>query len=247
MEVDWPEELLIIRHGQSAGNVARERAIELGSLVIDIDSRDCDVRLSALGERQSAALGRWLARNGRRFDEVLSSPYVRAQETAAIALRAANWNDVPVTVDERLREKEFGILDRLTGEGIIQRFPDQAEMRTVLGKFYYRPPGGESWTDVILRLRSVIDNLTRDYANCRVAIVSHQVVVLCFRYLFEHLNEEQILAIDREGDVANCAVTTYRRSADKKTMELHEYNVVAPLEEAGEPVTTRPDVPVAPK
>jgi broad specificity phosphatase PhoE len=247
VNVGWPQELLLIRHGQSAGNVAREAAMASGALVIEIDSRDCDVPLSALGERQSAALGRWLARNDRPFDDVLSSPYVRAQETAAIALRAANWSNVPVTVDERLREKEFGVLDRLTGEGIVQRFPDQAEMRMVLGKFYYRPPGGESWTDVILRLRSVIDTLTRDYANCRVAIVSHQVVVLCFRYLFDRLDERQILAIDREADVANCSVTSYRRSEDGKTMQLQAYNVVAPLEEAGEPVTRRSDVPVAPK
>ena len=80
----------------------------------------------------------------------------------------------------------------------------------MLGKFYYRPPGGESWTDVILRLRSLVDSLTREHAGRRVAIVSHQVIVLCFRYLFERLNEQQLLAIDAQGDVANCSVTTYR-------------------------------------
>ena len=40
-------------------------------------------------------------------------------------------------------------------------------------------------------------------------IVAHQVVVLCMRYLLENLDEAQILAIDAEGDVANCAVTEY--------------------------------------
>ena len=90
---------------------------------------------------------------------------MRAQETAAIALREAGWNGVPVTIDERLREKEFGTLDRLTRMGIEQKFPEQAELRRVLGKFYYRPPGGESWTDVILRLRSFVDTLVREHAR----------------------------------------------------------------------------------
>ena len=57
-------------------------------------------------------------------------------------------------MDERLREKEFGILDGLTTLGIRNGFPEQADFRKILGKFYHRPPGGESWCDVILRLRS---------------------------------------------------------------------------------------------
>jgi hypothetical protein len=47
-----------------------------------------------------------------------------------------------------------------------------------------------------------------------VLISSHQVVVLCMRYLLENLDEAQILAIDAEGDVANCGVTEYAFAAD---------------------------------
>jgi broad specificity phosphatase PhoE len=247
VEIGWPRELFLIRHAESAGNVARALALANGAHLIDIDSRDCDVPLSPLGERQAAALGRWCERHIEPVDGVLSSPYVRARQTSEIALREAGWHDIPIVADERLREKEFGMLDRLTTGGIVHRFPEQAEMRRVLGKFYYRPPGGESWTDVILRLRSVIDTLTREYNNCRVAVVSHQVIVLCFRYLFEGLTEEQILAIDAAADVANCSVTTYRYEDAEKKLRLRSYNVVAPMEEAGEPVTREPDAPVARK
>ena len=142
---------------------------------------------------------------------VLTSPYVRARRTAEIVLAGGG---LPVdvadfVVDERLREKEFGILDRLTRLGIERHHPDQAEFRRTLGKFYHRPPAGESWCDVILRLRSAMDTVSLHYRGRRVLIVSHQVVVLCLRYLLETLDEQQILAIDREGDVANCAVTEY--------------------------------------
>src|SRR5438552_2023233 len=97
-------------------------------------------------------------------------------------------------VDERLREKEFGILDRLTAVGIRRHFPDQAEFRRLLGKFYHRPPGGESWCDVILRLRSATEMLSREYYGERVLIVCHAVVVLCMRYIMEHLTESELLA-----------------------------------------------------
>ena len=244
MELDWPKELLIVRHAQSAGNVAREHALRLGAPTIEIEQgRDCDVPLSPLGERQAVALGRWASRNNEAVDVVLSSPYVRAQETAHLALEAAGWRDVPVAIDERLREKEFGMLDRLTRLGIKDRFPEQHELRNALGKFYYRPPGGESWTDVILRVRSFVETLLREHPRRRVAIVSHQVIVLAFRYVLEHMTEAQLLAVDREGDVANCSVTIYRTQGDPPHPVLVAYNAVAPLEEAGEPVTTMPDVP----
>ncbi len=245
----WPDELLLIRHGQSAGNVARDLALSQGLSTIDIEQRDCDVPLSQLGERQARALGEWLAHNSKPVTAVLTSPYVRAQQTAAIALAAAQWQGVEVRSDERLREKEFGILDRLTRTGIEQRYPDQAQMRSRLGKFYYRPPGGESWTDVILRLRSLLDSLTLDYPGRRVAVIGHQVIVLCFRYLLEDMNEGEILAIDAAGDVANCSITAYRAvgAGSSARMQLERYNATAPLREAGEPVTRGPDVPVAPK
>lgn len=253
-EQKWPDVLWIVRHGESAGNVARDRAEAAGSAVIDIASRDVDVSLSPLGERQAGALGRWFAKmpEEARPSVALVSPYVRARETATHTLEAAGLDvdEVVYVVDERLREKEFGIFDRLTKFGIQQKYPEQAEYRTVLGKFYHRPPGGESWCDVILRLRSVIETITRDYRRERVLIVSHQVVVNCFRYLLERMTEEQILDIDRARDVPNCSVTSYEfdpaRGRHGK-LALRLCNFVAPLEEAGAEVTAKPDVPVAPK
>ncbi|WP_448191969.1 histidine phosphatase family protein [Azospirillum sp. sgz301742] len=248
----WPQRLWVVRHGESAGNVARDAAHAAGLTHIDIEHRDVDVPLSSDGEEQSQALGRWFAAlpPDERPDVVLTSPYVRARRTAEI-VQAGGGLRVEVAdfvVDERLREKEFGVLDRLTRLGIERHHPDQAEFRRILGKFYHRPPAGESWCDVILRLRSAMDTISLHYGGRRVLIVSHQVVVLCMRYLLENLDEGQILAIDREGDVANCAVTEYAfDSAASSTgrMELRRYNFVAPLERAGAPVTDAPDANVA--
>jgi broad specificity phosphatase PhoE len=235
-----PASLLIVRHGESAGNVAREAAMRSGALDIGIEGRDVDVPLSPLGEAQSRALGEYLSASGRRSDVILSSPYRRSQETARILRDAGALADpaARILLDERLREKEFGILDGFTAAGIRKHHPDQARFRDIVGKFYHRPPGGESWCDVILRLRSMFDTLSLHYAGKRVVIVSHQVVVLCFRYLLEGLDEARILEIDREGDVANCAITEYR--LDGKGLVLQRYNHVTPVAEKTA-VTAAPD------
>ena len=59
METRWPDMLWVVRHGQSAGNVARDAAELARQHTIDIAWRDIDVPLSELGEQQSAALGEW--------------------------------------------------------------------------------------------------------------------------------------------------------------------------------------------
>jgi broad specificity phosphatase PhoE len=247
MKQRWPEHLWIVRHGESAGNVARDAAMVAGQARIDLNIRDVDVPLSPLGERQADALGRWFAdmSHEQQPQIVLVSPYLRARDTA---VRIYAQGGTPIAperfgADERLREKEFGVLDLLTRMGIETEFPDQARFRTLLGKFYHRPPGGESWCDVILRLRSLLDTIYLHHEGERVLIVAHQVVVLCLRYLLEGMDEAEILGVDREGDVANCGITEY--AASKSGLRLVRYNFTVPMEREGETVTAAPDSPVA--
>ncbi len=240
----WPKTLWIVRHGESAGNVARDLAESTGDPQIHLGMRDVDVPLSPLGERQADAVGRWFGEmpEAIRPTIVLASPYLRALETARRMTEASGLALTAVR-DERLREREFGILDGLTRKGIEARFPEEALRRAPLGKFYYRPPGGESWCDVILRLRSAIGTLTREYRRERVVIVCHTVVVLCFRYLLERLTEERLLEIDRSLEVANASITSYEFDPalgrhGRPSLKL--FNFVAPMEREGTPVTAEP-------
>jgi probable phosphoglycerate mutase len=252
MRQRWPERLWIVRHGQSAGNVARDIADAAGHSMIDIGMRDVDVPLSDLGKQQAAALGRWFGDmpEDARPEIVLSSPYVRARQTAKAVCEAGGVTGEarPPIVDERLREREFGVFDRLTTAGVREKFPELAEHRALLGKFYHRAPGGESWADVILRLRGALDTISLHHADRRVLIVCHQVVVLCFRYILEEMDEAQILAIDKEGDVVNCGVCEYEFEPDDAKQcvpRLVAYNFAAPLEDDNAPVTSAPDAMVA--
>jgi broad specificity phosphatase PhoE len=216
--------------------------------MMDIPLRDVDVPLSDLGHEQAQAVGRWFAGlpEEERPEIVLSSPYVRARQTAEAVCKAggvACGAKGPV-IDERLREREFGILDRLTTDGVRQRHPDQAEHRALLGKFYHRPPGGESWADVILRLRSALDTVSLHYADRRVLIVCHQVVVLCLRYILEEMDEAAVLLVDKESGVLNCGVCEYDFEPDDERScvpRLVRYNFAAPLVEEDTAVTAEPD------
>ena len=206
---------------------------------------------SELGKRQSIALGRWLGAlpAEERPNIVLTSPYLRARHSAGLIVKTAEMaaDSYSLIVDERFREKEFGILDRLTAVGVKDKYPDQAEFRRLLGKFYHRPPGGESWCDVILRLRSATEMISREYCGQRVLIVCHAVVVLCMRYILEHMTEAELLAVDKKAEIANCAVTLYEHDPNlgpRGSLRLKLYNFVAPLEEAGAPVTSQPDASV---
>jgi probable phosphoglycerate mutase len=215
---DWPHTLWIVRHAESTGNVARDLAESSGAETIDIVERDMDVPLSAVGEAQALALARWMS--SLQPSIVLSSPQRRAVQTAEPL-------GEPV-IDERLREKELGMLDRLTRAGVMARYPAEAAARARVGKFYYRPPGGESWCDVVQRVRGVLSDVQRLYANERVVIVSHQVVIASFRYLLERLTEAQVLA---PGEVANASVMTYEYDATRWSgrggMTLRSYDELA--------------------
>ncbi|HKO50458.1 MAG TPA: histidine phosphatase family protein, partial [Polyangiaceae bacterium] len=101
-----PATLWLVRHGESAGNVASADAEAAGANMIAIEGRDVDVPLSALGERQARALGTWFGKQDRSEQPtvVLSSPYARALQTSKLVLESAGLAEAtPLLIDERLR------------------------------------------------------------------------------------------------------------------------------------------------
>lgn len=235
-----PSALWLVRHAESEGNVADDAARDAGAPRLALDVRDPDVDLSEHGVRQAEALGAWLATlpAAERPTVMLASPYLRVTRTAELAIDAAGL-ELPVHRDERLRERDLGAFDGFTGAGIRESFPEEAERRQRLGKFYYRPPSGESWADVALRVRSVLMSLAHAADGDRVVVFSHQAVVMVFRYVIEDLSEREVLDIDASCQLANCSVTAYDENAGR--LQLTYFNEVAHLAGLGEPVTKEPD------
>ncbi|HEY2675071.1 MAG TPA: histidine phosphatase family protein [Rugosimonospora sp.] len=245
-ELAW---LWVARHGQSAGNVAAQRAEAAGAETVDLPVSGADVRLTETGRAQAAAIGQWMAGlpDRERPQLVVSSPYRRALETAELAVAAAAESlgiphvsrpTSPATgsaagvaaglamgsgpgspagsiapqlrVDDRLRDREQGVLDLLTRRGLAARLPEEAERKRRLGKFHYRPPGGESWTDMAMRLRAVLDELRGERPGQRVLLVAHESVIFLFRYIIERLSQEQMLDLVGSTSLGNASLSSWR-------------------------------------
>ena len=232
----WPAALTLVRHGESVGNVANERAYSEKAERLDLAVNDPSVELSDLGVRQAEALGKRLGDlpPAEQPTVVVVSTYVRAQQTADHVLATAGLEHLPRVGDERLRDREQGVLDRLTWYGVRRHYPEEAERRAYLGKFWYRPPGGESWADVALRIRHALSDIRSEYADDRVLVVSHDVPILMTRYVIESLTPQEAVALS--GQVVNCGMTTYTRA--ESGLQLAVFNDATPVEDdAGATVT----------
>jgi len=150
-----------------------------------------------------------------------------------------------VRVDERLRDKELGVLDLLTSHGVEARFPEEALRKRWLGKFYYRPPGGESWADLALRVRSLLVDLERPETPDRVLVAGHDAIVMTFIYVCLGLSERELLDFAQTHTVANASLTRLARQGDTGPWSLEAFSLDEHLVAAGAPVTMHegdPDV-----
>jgi probable phosphoglycerate mutase len=138
-----------------------------------------------------------------------------------------------VEQDERLRDRETGVFAGLTPHGVEQRFPDERGRLQQLGKFYYRPPGGESWADVVLRLRSAYHDIDLDHGGERVLVVAHDAVVVMTRYIIERLTEHEVMRIEKTP-IGNCSLSRWVRRDGR--LRPVEYNDVGHLREVAREV-----------
>jgi len=227
------QEIWLVRHGESVANVAAARAEAAGDDVIDVQYRDADVPLSPLGEAQSRSLGQELADRG--IDDVpvalWVSPYLRAQQTIRTALEAGGLAEPERRVDERLRDRELGVLDLLTLQGVRNRYPDEERRRQWLGKYYHRPAGGESWADVVLRLRSLLADVDRVEGVERLVVAAHDAVVMLTVAVCLDLDEPTLMDFARTHAVANASLTRLRRDGVGAPWSLEEFSSVGHLDD----------------
>ncbi|MFS0732583.1 histidine phosphatase family protein [Microbacterium sp. 1P10UB] len=243
-------ELWLVRHGESIGNVRASHAEREGLETIDLEDRDADVPLSEVGEEQARALGAWLGEH--QPSRVWVSPYLRARQTLQFAAADAGLVVSP-RQDERLRDHELGILDLLTRDGVERRHPEEAARRRRQGKFLHRPPGGESWADVALRLRSFVRDAldpapADEHSGAQGApsagtglIVAHDAVVMLLLYVLIGCTEEELMEYAAAHTVLNASVTTLVRDGDE--WMLRSFSDVSHLQREGADVTAHPGSP----
>jgi broad specificity phosphatase PhoE len=164
-DLKGPADFYIIRHGQSEGNAA------------EILQGKCEFPLSAKGRAQAAERGRSIkevlaANNESRRALLLSSPLVRARETAEIIAGEAGLPD-PIFVDD-LAEMELGVWSGKNWKQV------QAEDRELWEKFMARSwdaiPGAESSAELYkraLRAWTVLRARALEQGGGKIFAISH--------------------------------------------------------------------------
>lgn len=150
-----PTRLLLLRHGQTELSVQR-RYSGRGNPV-----------LNEVGWRQAGLAARYLAQRGG-IAAVISSPLQRAYDTASTAARALG---VSMTVDDDMVETDFGAWEGLTFAEAAERDPELH--RRWLHDTRTTPPGGESFDDVLFRVRRARDRIMAGHEGQTVLVVSH--------------------------------------------------------------------------
>ena len=158
--------LYISRHGQTPWNVE------------DLICGRTDVPLTEVGQQQALRLAESALDKG--IDVILCSPMLRARQTAQAVSDAIG---VPVQIDERLMELNFGVF-----EGKSRFDPD---FRHIRAQFPTRYPGGESAFDLAHRVYGCLEDVQREHGGKTVLLVCHGGVCRMIRSWFQDLGNDE--------------------------------------------------------
>ena len=193
--------LYIIRHGVTTWNKAKRM------------QGQTDIPLAEEGIELAVRTGKGMA--DVPIDVVISSPLIRAVETAKCVLRGRGFSgtkrndnipDSPIILDERIQEISFGEWE---GECILD---SKVLPAGYMEQFFHdplhipQPPGGETFLQVRERTGAFLRELTArsDYVEKSVLISTHGAAGRC---LLSHFFEDGEVNIWRSGVPANCSVS----------------------------------------
>lgn len=190
--------IIFVRHGQTTG---------------DLENRyggDYDDSLSALGKNQAQELPLELKDKG--IDLIISSPLIRAKETALILSQLA----CPIIIEPGFKERnQYGILSGMTKSEAKIKYPDLVEQ---LKDRLNTIEGAESYQVFSERITKTYEDLVTENKHLSVAVIWHGGPM---RVLFR-----DILNIGELVEIGDCAWTELDISegkmsiVDSKRLEL---------------------------
>ena len=170
-----------MRHGQTYWNV---------------ENKICgttDIALTPLGHEQAIQTGKEIVKLGIRFDEILSSPLIRASETAR---HISEITGVPMRLDERLTEQNFGKYESTARDG--------AQFQLAKEQFADTHEGGESMLHLAQRIYNLLDDIKADREKTYL-LVAHNGIARVVESYFRSMSNREFALFG----VKNCAVLTY--------------------------------------
>ena len=131
--------LILVRHGQSEWN---EQNLFTGWK---------DPGLTELGIKEAKNAGSLISDKGIQFDEMFTSMLVRAQDTGAIILDSINQQNIPITKNKALNERNYGSLAGLNKDDARKKWGEE-QVHIWRRSFDIPPPEGESLKDTAERV-----------------------------------------------------------------------------------------------
>ena len=154
----------LIRHAQTVWN--QEKKIQGHS----------DSPLTAVGEKQASSWGKILLQFA--WDRMLASDAGRAQATAEIINAILK---VPLTIDSRLKEQNWGQWEGMTVRQIEAEARQELDDQVTAG-WDFCPPGGESRRSVRQRSQTILAEAAERYPGQNLLVVTHEGIVKSLIY-----------------------------------------------------------------
>mmetsp|Transcript_30848 Transcript_30848/g.66669 ORF Transcript_30848/g.66669 Transcript_30848/m.66669 type:complete len:307 (+) Transcript_30848:126-1046(+) len=221
-----PRRIILIRHGQSEGNVD-ERAY--------VTTADWRIPLTEVGRKQAKEAGKELREKICEQDASIVfyySPYLRTKQTLDEIMPYFDEKEVVSCMEEpRICEQQIGNFQNL------HQVLDAKAERSKFGRFFYRFPSGEAGLDVYNRVSSFIPTLIRDcnqhamaghdVNNLNVVIVTHG---LALRLMLMRWFQWSVDDFEQSQNPENCELITMNKIKDLAGyawMELEEKDRVS--------------------
>lgn len=189
MESLQPRHLVLVRHGESEGDVRRKE----GKQALKHPRSE---EQTEKGHIQSRNSGLWIAKyilgvyGFKHFDQYVTSPLIRTKQSAYSLGLAENWTEEP-----KLTERNRGDIQGLTKHQHKERYPESYKAMHD-HPFHWVPPGGESILAVSHRFGSIVDELA-DVGS--VLIMTHRDVIWSAHVPLDRLTLDEVENLDTDN------------------------------------------------
>ena len=200
-------ELFLVRHGQTVANVRHQL---VGAT---------DIPLDQLGEQQATQVASRFANIS--IDALVTSPLARARRTAE---KIGEVTETEVTVVPGLSEIDFGEIEGLTIQQVLQQFPELQGQMEDFRNLDLQWPGGESRRGFATRIMAAFLGIIERYENHSVGVVCHGGVIGAFCAQLGVGPQDDNL----RWSVSNCSVTHIIGTPEHTRLEL--WNDIAHLD-----------------
>ncbi len=166
-----------------------------GETVWNVENKICgatDIELTQKGHNQAVEAGKKILEMGIKADEIISSPLVRASETAR---HISEVTGIPMRIEPRLMEQNFGRYESTPRDG-TEFHEAKKDMASRFGT-------GESMLQMAQRIYNLLDDIKA--GDKEYILVAHNGLVRIVESYFREMDNEEF---SRMG-IKNCEVKRY--------------------------------------